>query len=84
MPLIECYLSVLGNFILYFLLSQVNFFATILLNGSVNTVLIHRSLTKLFARQNNRARVMVFNNISIISWLSVLLVEEIGVPVENH
>jgi hypothetical protein len=50
MPLIERYLSVLGNFILYFLLSQVNFFATILLHGSVNTVLIHRSLTKLFAR----------------------------------
>jgi hypothetical protein len=25
-----------------------------------------------------------FNNISVISWWSVLLVEEIGVPVENH
>jgi hypothetical protein len=25
-----------------------------------------------------------FNNISIISWQSVLLVEEIGVPGENH
>jgi hypothetical protein len=25
-----------------------------------------------------------FNNISVISWLSVLLVEEIGVPRENH
>jgi hypothetical protein len=25
-----------------------------------------------------------FNNISIISWLSVLLVEETGVPGENH
>ena len=35
----------------------------------------------------NRARVMVFNvtfnNISAISWLSVLLVET-GVPGENH
>ena len=33
-------------------------------------------------------RVMVFNvtfnNISVISWRSVLLVEETGVPVENH
>jgi len=33
-------------------------------------------------------RVMVFdanfNNISFISWQSVLLVEEIGVPGENH
>jgi hypothetical protein len=35
-----------------------------------------------------RVRVMVvkgtFNNISVISWLSVLLVEETGVPGENH
>jgi hypothetical protein len=33
-------------------------------------------------------RVMVFNatfnNVSVISWWSVLLVEEIGVPKENH
>jgi hypothetical protein len=25
-----------------------------------------------------------FNNISVISWQSVLLVEETGVPTENH
>jgi hypothetical protein len=25
-----------------------------------------------------------FNNISVISWLSALLVEETGVPEENH
>ena len=25
-----------------------------------------------------------FNNISVISWLSVLLLEETGVPQENH
>jgi len=25
-----------------------------------------------------------FNNISVMSWQSVLLVEEIGVPAENH
>jgi hypothetical protein len=25
-----------------------------------------------------------FNNISVISWLPVLLVEETGVPTENH
>jgi hypothetical protein len=35
-----------------------------------------------------RVRVRVFNatfnNISVISWLSVLLVEETGVPGENH
>jgi hypothetical protein len=33
-------------------------------------------------------RVMVFdatfNNISVVSWLSLLLVEETGVPGENH
>jgi len=36
----------------------------------------------------NRVRVMVFNatfnNISVISWRSVLLLEESGVPGENH
>jgi hypothetical protein len=36
----------------------------------------------------NMLRVMVFNatfnNVSVISWWSVLLVEEIGVPEENH
>ena len=26
----------------------------------------------------------IFNDISVISWLSVLLVEETGVPGENH
>jgi hypothetical protein len=25
-----------------------------------------------------------FNNISVISWLTVLLVEETGIPGENH
>jgi hypothetical protein len=38
--------------------------------------------------RKNRVRVMVFNatfnNISVISWWSVLLVEEIRVPGENH
>ena len=27
---------------------------------------------------------LTFNNISVISWLSVLFVEEAGVPGENH
>jgi hypothetical protein len=39
-------------------------------------------------KQNKGVRVMVFNatfnNISVISWQSVLLVEETGVPGENH
>ena len=44
----------------------------------------------IYARKRDRVnvRVMVFNttfnNISAISWRSVLLVEETGVPVENH
>jgi hypothetical protein len=37
---------------------------------------------------SSRVRVVVFNatlnNISVISWQSVLLVEETGVPGENH
>ena len=41
-----------------------------------------------FMLQNSRVRVMVFNadfnNISVISWQSVLVVEETGVPKENH
>jgi len=28
--------------------------------------------------------ISTFNNISVISWLSVLLVEETEVPAENH
>ena len=28
--------------------------------------------------------IATFNNISVISWQSVLLVDEIGVPEENH
>jgi hypothetical protein len=39
-------------------------------------------------KSQNRVRVMVFNatfnNISVISWRSVLLMEETGVVGENH
>jgi hypothetical protein len=45
-------------------------------------------ITLLLLFNHNRVRVMVFiatsNNISVILWQSVLLVEEIGVPRENH
>jgi len=41
-----------------------------------------------FTPKLSKVMVMVFNatfnNISVISWQSVLLVEETGVPVENH
>jgi hypothetical protein len=33
---------------------------------------------------NEEVRVMVFNNISVLSWWSVLLMEETGVLGENH
>jgi hypothetical protein len=33
---------------------------------------------------NEEIRVMVFNNISVLSWWSVLLMEETGVLGENH
>ena len=40
------------------------------------------------ARTNSNEGLMVYNatfyNISVISWLSVLLIEEIGVPGDNH
>ena len=40
------------------------------------------------ARTNSNEGFMVYNatfyNISVISWLSVLLIEEIGVPGDNH
>jgi hypothetical protein len=43
-----------------------------------------RGISRIF----KGVRVMVFNatfnNISVITWWSVLLVEETGVPVENH
>ena len=44
--------------------------------------------TKIVILERVRAWVMVFmatlNNISAISWRSVLLVEETGIPGENH
>ena len=49
---------------------------------------IKEILTFTFHKKDYRVRIMVFistfNNISAISWLSVLLVEETGVPWENH
>ena len=48
-----------------------------------DTKILHRHSVK-----KKTVRIMVFNitfnNISVISWQSVLLVEETGVPGENH
>ena len=49
--------------------------------------LIRYARNQKIGQPNNFARLvrfMVFNNISVISWRSVLLVEETGVPGENH
>jgi hypothetical protein len=47
---------------------------------------VHGNLSLFVA--NSRVRIVVFNatfnNISVISWQSVLLVEETGVPGDNH
>ena len=52
-------------------------------NSVINLILLYNNHSKWI-----RVRVMVFNatfnNISVISWRSVLLVEETGVPGENH
>jgi hypothetical protein len=47
-----------------------------------NSVLYNFCKCKIIIRidQNNAT----FNNISVISWQSVLLMEETGVPAENH
>jgi len=62
--------------------------------GTLNSMIpcIHVLLQPIFAviylPRGYRIRIIVFNatfnNISVISWKSVLLVEEIGVPGENH
>ena len=66
--------------------------------SGVNTLTIERTWLRIFQKRVVRTkfviyvllrvRVMVFNatfnNISVISWRSVLLVEETGVPRENH
>jgi hypothetical protein len=52
------------------------------------TGLIDINFTDLYWRRGRRRRIMVFNatfnNISVISWLSVLLVEETRILGENH
>jgi hypothetical protein len=55
----------------------------------MKTVIMWRPLDALKTQSDTEhSRFMVFNatfnNISAISWLSVLLVEETGVPGENH
>ena len=50
-------------------------------NGfSVSVVII----TKIGVRFRDMVFNVTFNNILVTSWQSVLLVEETGVPVENH
>ena len=50
--------------------------------------ILRKSAGPLLMPIYNRVRVMLlnatFNNISVISWQSILLVEKTGVPGENH
>ena len=56
----------------------------------MNLLMYDQLLANLLHGTTNelKVRIMVFNatfnNISVISWRSVLLVEETGVPGENH
>jgi predicted permease len=51
-------------------------------------IVIFFPLSKLTKKNRNKLWFVVFNatfnNISVISWWSVLLVEETGVPAESH
>jgi len=87
---ISCYCySAINRFSAKWLYIMTTFFVTIsLLLYILNTIL---SFIATFAHQRRpkiRVRVMVFNvtfnNVSVTSWWSVLLVEETGVPRENH
>jgi hypothetical protein len=57
-------------------------------SNDLSVVARNRSVFLLVSYFRVRIRVMVFNttfnNISVISWQSVILVEETGVPRENH
>jgi hypothetical protein len=53
----------------------------ILKDGSIKAVY---SLSTIFLMVWFMVFIATFNNISVISWRSVLLVEETGVPGENH
>ena len=61
---------------------------SIFIPGSQEIISTIPSNSAMVSRNMIRGRVMVFNstfnNISVISWQSVLLVEETGVPGENH
>ena len=57
-------------------------------NYIIRVILLLHVLRSMSIDDHTKVRVMVFNatfkNISVISWQSVLLVEETGVPRDNH
>ena len=60
-----------------------------LVHSNVDYRLFHRSnISAQYVYQNIRVKVMVFNatlnNISVISWRSILFLKETGVHVENY
>jgi hypothetical protein len=58
----------------------------LLLDTTVDYALIWK--IEIFFTKRRRVRIMVFNTtfnaISVISWWSALMIEETGVPGENH
>ena len=58
--------------------------------NTINDILKYKDTVEVIAKhdKNTWVRVMVFastfNNMSAISWWSVVLVEETGIPGENH
>ena len=79
--------SLLLNNSLIVKFSHWNFVSQIILTNLAEIVLTDRSNTLFFICLVFGWSMMLnatFNNISVISWRSVLLVEETGVPVENY
>ena len=90
----HCFLLIAKTVILFLSLSRC-YHRIIITKQNTMTIIysgldlkLQSSLAVLWDHWSGRVRVMVFNatfnNISAISWRSVLLVEETGVPVENH
>ena len=63
---------------------DVKLFVSMRLYNFINHTLYVPSSMTMFTGYGLRCLRSTFNNISVISWLSVLLVEETKVPGENH
>ena len=75
--IIFTYINIFPSFLLGFFFPQIKFFDV---TDDTTLILVHQSNYRVWFMVFNAT----FNNISVISWQSVLLVEETGVPGENH